>query len=85
MADKYPEIFKRIDAKGSSGIGDMGADNWRYSTEADFSGAIYIYYEGNLTEAERVTLRQYYKDRGAKAFFRDNRYVIESTRPLSSR
>jgi hypothetical protein len=81
MADKYPEILKRAGSKGSAGIGDLGTDNWRYSTEARFNGAIYIYYEGSLTETERVTLRQYYKDRGAMAFFRDRRYVVESRPP----
>jgi hypothetical protein len=81
MADRFPAIIKRVDMQGSAGTGDMGTDNWRYSTEAQFAGAIYIYYEGNLSEAEKVELRQLYKDRGARAFFRDRRYMIESRGP----
>ncbi|THD45044.1 MAG: hypothetical protein E7774_08820 [Bradyrhizobium sp.] len=81
MSDRYPDIIKRIDASGSAGLGDLGAENWRYSTQAVFTGAIYVYYEGNLTEAEKVTLRQIYKDKGAMVFLRDRRYMVESTAP----
>jgi hypothetical protein len=81
LGDKFQEFIKRADAKGSAGLGDMGTDNMRYSTEAVFTGAIYIYYEGNLTEAERVDLRSFYKQRGASVYFRDYRYIRESRPP----
>lgn len=84
MAERFPAVIQRVDMQGSAGTGDMGTDNWRYSNEAKFAGAIYIYYEGNLSEAEKVELRQLYKDKGAKAFFRDRRYMIESRGPVHS-
>jgi hypothetical protein len=84
MADRFPDVIKRVDAKGSAGIGDVGEDNMRYSTEAPFTGAIYIYHEGDLTEAERVELRALYQSRGARAFFRSWRYLKESRAPLAA-
>jgi hypothetical protein len=78
MADRFSDVIKRVDSTGSSGLGDMGADNMRYSTEALFTGAIYIYHEGDLTDAERVELRSLYANRGARAFFRGWRYLRES-------
>jgi hypothetical protein len=78
MADRFSEMIRRVDAKSSAGVGDIGADNMRYSTEAPFTGAIYIYHEGDLTEAERVELRALYQSRGARAFFRSWRYLKES-------
>jgi hypothetical protein len=38
------DIIKRVDASGSAGLGDMGEDNMRYSSDAQFAGAIYIYH-----------------------------------------
>lgn len=79
MADRFDAVMKRANAKGNAGIGDAGGENFRYSTEAPFNGAIYAYYEGRLTEDERVELRAIYAQHHARIFFRDNRYLIEST------
>jgi hypothetical protein len=73
MADRYKKIMQEADAQGSAGTGDFDGSNFRDSRQAIFTGTIYIYYEGNLTEDERVTLRQYYKDHGAPfLFFKNN-------------
>src|SRR6185437_14799913 len=75
MANRYKKIMEKTDQQGGGGIGDFSGGkriNMRYSTQALFTGAVYIYYEGDLTEEERVALRQYYKERGATPFFRDN-------------
>src|SRR5665213_4584844 len=59
------------------GIGDAGGESMRYSNEATFTGAIYIYYEGNLTDNERVELRSIYAQHKARIFFRDHRYLSQ--------
>jgi hypothetical protein len=79
LAGRFQEIMKNADARGSAGLGDVGTDNWRYSTDAIFTGAIYVYYEGNLTEVERVDLRALYHQRGTNLYFRDYRYIRESS------
>jgi hypothetical protein len=81
MADRFPAVIKRVDSSGSAGLGDMGEDNMRYSSEAPFTGAIYIYHESDLTESERVQLRSLYQSKGARAFFRSWRYLKESRTP----
>jgi hypothetical protein len=77
MADRFQAAMKRSDAKGDAGISDVNGENFRSSTETTFNGAIYVYYEGRLSEDERVELRQIYKDHGARVFFRDRRYLTE--------
>jgi hypothetical protein len=83
LVDRFPAIIARAGARGNAGLGDIGRENWRYASETIFTGAIYAYYEGDLTEAERVELRKIYKDHGAKIYFRDRRYMVESRRPPS--
>jgi hypothetical protein len=78
MADRFSNLIKQADARGAAGLNDMGADNLRSSTDAPFTGAIYAYFEGNLTDDERVQLRKIYVDHGAHIFFRDHRYLKES-------
>lgn len=79
MADRFDDILKRANARGHAGIGDAGGENMRYSNEATFTGAIYIYYEGNLTDNERVELRSIYAQHKARIFFRDHRYLVNSS------
>jgi hypothetical protein len=83
MADRFSGVIKRVDSSSSAGLGDAGTDNMRYSTEAPFTGAIYIYHEAELTDGERVELRSVYEKKGARPYFRGWRYLRES-RPQAS-
>ena len=82
LADRYKNILSAVNSEGAAGTGDMTGQNFRYSTATIFTVAIYIYYEGSLTEEERVELKTYFHERSATAFFRDYRYISES-RPSS--
>jgi hypothetical protein len=84
MADRYKKIMEDADAQGAAGTGELDGSNFRDSRQAAFTGTIYIYYEGNLTEGERVSLREYYKEKGAPFLFFKNNDTLQRERSITN-